>query len=102
MSELEPESGDIGFVAFAKESELHTADGTVVIGGTVYSNMDTETQREVLARSQGLQPEGVIFPDEDPINPATARARRIAVAFSSSRWRSSWDPRASDGDPSRN
>lgn len=99
MSELEPEG--IEYLAFIPESEMHTTDGTLV-RGAIYSNMDPEGQREVIADIQGLQPEEVMFADETSDDPKVEKARRIAVAFSSSHWNSSWDPNAPKGDPSLN
>jgi hypothetical protein len=57
--------------------------------------MDPETLREVLAASSGISPEEVtIHSIEGKPYDKAARHGKAAVAFSASRWNSSWDPKA--------
>lgn len=99
MSELSPDEGE--FLVGIPEVVHYTQDSKI-IEAKVFSNMDIDRQREVMAEMNDIPFENVMPADEVSANPRLERARRISIAFSSSRWRSSWDPHAAKGDPNLN
>jgi|GEM_PF-2284750 hypothetical protein len=99
MSELSPDEDE--YLISIPEAVHYTADG-IITEADVYSNMEAERQREVIAGALDIPLEKVLFADEASADPRLERARRISVAFSSARWSSSWDPDAAKGDPNLN
>ena len=99
MTELSPDEDDY-LVGIPKA--VHYTQDYIITEDTIYSNMEPERRLEVVAEMQDIPLENVVFADEVSANPRLERARRIPVAFSSSRWHSSWDPHAAKGDPNLN
>ncbi len=99
MSELSP--GEDEFLDSIPRAVHYTQDDKI-IEANVFSNMDIDRQREVIAEMEDIPLENVMPADEPNLNPKLERARRMSVAFSSSRCLSSWDPHADKGDPNLN
>ncbi len=95
------ENRGVPFVAGQYENVTYLADGTSVVEGSCVGNVGPEEAREMLADAHGTSPDNVIMTrvDGQPYDAPSARLGRTSVAFSSSRWRSSWNPGA---DPSQN
>lgn len=99
MTELYPDEDEF-LVSIPKA--IHYTKDSKIIEANVFSNMDIDRQREAIAKMEDIPLENVMPVDEPNLNPKLERARRMSVAFSSSRWLSSWDPHADKGDPNLN
>jgi hypothetical protein len=82
MSEYVDEGPEIIF-GVAKGAH-YTKDGNFLDFQPIASTMSEDDARSAL-EAMGATPAD-----------STSRGRRLAVAFSSARWRSTWDPRKSD------
>jgi biopolymer transport protein ExbD len=81
---------------------------SVVVGGDGHSeayiktrdtNASREEAREMMAAAHGMDPADVVI-GADEKKAYRQRTGRLAVGFS--RWNSSWDPGAEQGDPTLN
>lgn len=98
------EPGEPRFLAAACQGITHLAEGGTHLDVTVAaSGYEPEEVREIMADVHGVETDNVtiVSKDGEPYDrdrPAQ-RAGRMSVAFSSERWRASWDPHA---DPTMN
>lgn len=82
------------------------SEGTV-IGSSVRvrggeDEVDSEEARGAVAAAWGQDPEDVHFKSEIGNIQDIPTRRKLSLAFSASKWNSSWDPKAEKGDPSLN
>lgn len=99
---MSKEPGEPRFLAAACEGITHLAEGGTHLDFTVAtSGYEAEEVREVMADVHGIDTEDVVIRSKDgePYDRPGSRAGRMSVAFSSDKWRSSWDPHA---DPNMN
>lgn len=93
-----PQPEDIKYVSVAPQEVTVRADGSTETRALVGSNLESETEiREHVADIMQVEPEQVTLRRKEE---QARRNGRTSVAFSGSRWRSPWDPKANpDVDP---
>ncbi|HVO86801.1 MAG TPA: hypothetical protein VMT23_03750 [Candidatus Binatia bacterium] len=89
-------SGEEKFLLTATDS-VHYVDGQAYqLDAVLDTNMTDPEMKDTVAAVSGCDPEDVqVIHPGDKIKD---RGARVAVAFSSSRWKSSWDPKAQNAD----